>query len=176
MVSARGRLIFPFLVELAQLDTTATAADPDGAGPLVSGYDPDFRSTVKVLAVPTDQVGVDSRKESGPISIRAQIEPQQFEALEQMLSGESPNSRFQVVAHYKDLEAVGLVGADGRPLIFKRDRLTRILTTKGVLVEDIPNPPGLFVTEVQSRGFGPGGARNLLLLVFEEREQSLRSA
>lgn len=177
MTTARGRLIFPFVVELAQLDTVATAADPDGAGPLTSGYDPDFRSTVKVLADPTDQVGVDSRVESGPIQIRAQIEPQQFEVLQSMLSGESPNSRFQVVAHYRDLEQAGLVdGTTGRPLIYKRDRLTRILTTKGALVEEIPNPPGLFITEVQSRGFGPGGARNLLLLAFEEREQSLRSA
>ena len=176
-VGARGRLIFPFLVEIAQLDTAATAADPDAGGPLTSGYDPIFRAPVKVLAAPTDQLGADSRVESGPITVRAQIEPAQFEALEMMLSGDSPNSRFAIVLHYRDLEAAGLVDpTTGRPLIRKRDRLVRILTTKGVPVETIPNPPGLFCTQVQSTGFGPGGSRNLLLLVFEDREQSIRSA
>ena len=42
----RGKLINPFLAEIARLDTTATAADPDAAGPLTSGYDPDFKETV----------------------------------------------------------------------------------------------------------------------------------
>ena len=44
----RGRLINPFLAELAQLDMAATAADPDGAGPLTSGYDSDFKETAMV--------------------------------------------------------------------------------------------------------------------------------
>jgi len=174
--SPRGRLIFPFLCEIAQLDTAATAADPDGAGPLTSGYDPDFRSPVKVLAAPGDQVGADSRVETAVVTVRAQIEPQQFETLEMMLSGESPDSKMGLILHYKDLEAAGLVGVDGVPLIRKRDRLVRILTTAGVLVETIPNPPGLFVTQVQSRGFGHGTERNLLLLVLEERDQSIRGA
>lgn len=42
----RGRLINPFLAEITQLDTVATAADPDGAGALVSGYDSDFKETI----------------------------------------------------------------------------------------------------------------------------------
>lgn len=172
----RGRLIFPFIVEIAQLDTAATEADPDGVGDLTTGYDPTFRTPLKVLQDPADQVGESTRVESGPIQVRAQIEPAQFESLEMMISGESPNSSFAIVCHYKDLEAAGLVGADGRPLIYKRDRLVRILTRYGKLVEEIPNPPGLFITQVQSRGFGHGTERNLLLLVFEDREQSLRSA
>ena len=45
----RGRLIFPFLAELYRLDTRATATtDPDGAGPLTGGYDPDFKEPVLV--------------------------------------------------------------------------------------------------------------------------------
>ena len=175
MPSARGRLIFPFVVELAQLDTPATAADPDATGPLSSGYDEVFREPLKVLQAPADQLGETVRAET-LIQFRAQIEPEQQERLEAMLSGESPNSRFAVVAHFRDLEKAGLVGPDGRALIRKRDRLTRILTTKGALVEEVPDPPGLYVVEVQSRGFGPSRMRNLLLVVFEEREQSVRSA
>lgn len=173
---ARGRLIFPFVVELAQLDTAATAADPDGAGPLTSGYDEDFREPVTVLADPADQVGVSARVESGPIQFRAQIEPSMFERLEAMISGGSPKSRFAIVAHFRELERDGLVGPDGAALIRKNDRLVRILTTKGALVRDIPDPPGLFVHQVQDRGFGPGGQRNLLLITFEERERSLRAS
>ena len=53
----RGRLINPFLAEIAQLDTAATAADPDATGPAVSGYDPDFKETL-VLGTPGgDRVG-----------------------------------------------------------------------------------------------------------------------
>ena len=40
----RGRLIFPFVAELHRLDTAAMATvDPDGAGGLTGGYDPDFK-------------------------------------------------------------------------------------------------------------------------------------
>jgi hypothetical protein len=173
---SRGRLIRPFVVELYQLDTAATSADPDGAGPLTSGYDPDFRTPIKVLEDPGDQVGKTTRTESGPIQIRAQIEPTMFERLEMMLSGSSPEFRFAVVAHYKELETLGLVDSRGRPKIYPQDRLSRILTVRGDLVEEIPDPPGLYIREVQSRGYGLGYQRNLLLIHFETRDQSLRTA
>jgi len=175
-MSARGRLIFPFVVELGQIDAAATAADPDAAGPLTSGYDSDFRAPVKVLDAPTDQTGVTARQES-IVQVRAQIEPDQFERLSAMLSGDAAEGRFTIILHFRDLERAGLVDAvTGRPLLYKRDRIIRILTPKGVLVETIPNPPGLFCVEVQSRGFGPGGRRNLLLMAFESRDPSIPSA
>lgn len=173
----RGRLVFPFLVELAPLDTLATQADPDGAGPLTSGYDDDFREPVMVSQGATDQVGTSARVEGTPIQIKAQIEPDQFEKLEAMISGQSPESNtFRVVMHYKDLETLGLVGADGRATINKSDRLTRILNLDGVLVETIPDPPGLYVHQIMSRGWGLGGSiptRNLLFVDFQERSQSV---
>ena len=174
----RGRLVFPFLVELAQLDTAATEADPDGAGPLTSGYHEHFREPLMVLAAPTDQTGVSARVEATPIQFRAQIEPVQFERLEMMLGGDSPDSRFAIIAHYRDLENLNLIDSvTGKPLIRKNDRLVRILNCDtGALIEAIPDPPGLFVRQVQSRGFGPGRTRNILLIEFEEREQSVRAA
>lgn len=167
----RGRLIFPFVVELAQLDTAATAGSP--APGIASGYDPVFREPIRIPASGS-QAGSKVRVET-MIQFRAQIEPDQQERLEEMVSGDSPNSRMGIVAHFRDLESANLVGSDGRPLIRKRDRLTRILTTSGALVEEIPDPPGLYVVEVQSRGFGPGGRRNLLLITFENRDSSARS-
>lgn len=175
-MSARGRLIFPFVVELAQLDTADTAADPDAGGPLTQGYDPDFREPVKVLPAAAAQTGVSSRKEN-LVQVRAQIEPEQFERLAEMLSGDAAQGRFTIILHFRDLETAGLVNpTTGEALLFKRDRVVRILTTKGVLVRTIPNPPGLYCVEVQDRGFGPGGKRNLLLMAFESRDQSIPSA
>jgi len=169
----RGRLIFPFIVELYQLDTVATEADPDGAGPLTSGYNEFFREPIKILGDPADQVGESARVESGPIQVEAQIEPEMFERLEMMLSGQSPDTRFAVVAHYANLERNGLVLSDGTPSIKKGDRLSRILSCRtGELVEPVPNPPGLFVRQTQPRSFGLGTERNLLLIEFEERSQS----
>jgi hypothetical protein len=68
----RGRLINPFLAEIAQLDTVATAADPDAAGPAVSGYDPDFKETL-VLGTPGGE-RVDARKEKVPIRVPCQVQ------------------------------------------------------------------------------------------------------
>lgn len=172
----RGRLIYPFVIKLAQLDTTATAADPDGAGELTSGYDEDFREPVTVLANADDQTGESTRTESGPIEFLAQVEPMQFEKLKMMASGVSPTSRFALVAHYEDLENRGLVDATtGKPTIRVNDRLVSIHNCHtGELVEAITDPPGLYVVQVQSRGFGFGRGHNLLLIEFEERAQSVR--
>lgn len=172
----RGRLIFPFIVELAQLDTQATEADPDGAGPLTSGYDETFREPLMVLADPDDQTGESTRVES-VISFPAQIEPNMFEKLEMLAGGVSPMSRFGIVAHYSDLEDLDLVDVStGQPKIRVNDRLHRILDCDGNLVEVIPEVPGLYVTQVQSRGFGFVNTRNLLLVTFEERKLSARGS
>lgn len=174
---SRGRLIFPFLCDLARLDTAATAADPDAGGALTSGYDPDFREPLKRRLDVDEQATTSTRVESAVVQIRAQIEPDMFETLEMMLSGQSPQSRFRIVLHYRDLERASLIDAvTGRPQIRKNDRLVAIRKLNNALIETIPNPPGLFIDEVQSRGFGPGGARNLLLLQFASRDTSVRAA
>ncbi len=172
----RGRLIFPFLAEIARLDTQATAADPDGAGALTSGYDSDFREPRKVpnlAVVPIDPSSTDARAESTPIEIKVQVEPGFFEALTQLFAGVSPDSKMMLVAHYKDLEAASLVDpVNGEPLIRTNDRLVSIKQLDGTLVRTIRNPPGLFITEVRDIGHGLGTHRNLLLLTLEERVQA----
>jgi hypothetical protein len=172
----RGRLIFPFVAEIMPLDTVATKADPDGGGVLTSGYDEDFRTTIKILETPTDQTGKSSRVEGAPILIRTQIEVEQQERLQMMLSGDSPEGRFRLIFHYKDFERLGLLDSDNKPTIKKGDRLSRLLDTKGNLVEVIPDPPGLYVHQVMSRGWGLGGTnptRNLIFIDFEERATSV---
>ena len=170
----RGKIINPFLVEIARLDTVATAADPDGAGPLASGYDPDFKETVVL-----DDAGArrDARREMPPVLVPCQVEVGAFETLRQLASGNSPDSRVTLVFHFRDLERMGLVApASGDALLRVNDRLVAIRDLGGGLVQAVRTPPGLYATEVQPQSFGLGRSRNLLLVTFDERELGVRGA
>jgi hypothetical protein len=170
----RGRLIFPFLAEIARLDTAATAA-VDPAGPPESGYDPDFKETVLEDAE-GDGIGADVRKEMEPVFLPAQVEVQVFEALQQAFSGNIPDSDITLVFHFKDLERMGLVDSiTGEPKIRPNDRLVAIHDRGGNLVQAVRTPPGLYVNEVKPAAFGLGHKRNLLLVSFHDREQGTRS-
>lgn len=173
-MSYRGRLIHPFIAELARLDTAGTAADPDAGGPLVSGYDDDFREVVKLPGT-----GLSARKELPAIFVPCQPEIGTFEQLQQLASGAAPNAQLKLVFHFADLETMGLVdAATGEALIRNNDRLVSIRRfSDNTLIQAIKTSTGgLFVTEVQPQSFGlSGGERNLLLCTFEEREQGLRA-
>lgn len=171
---SRGRLIRPFLVTIARLDTAATEADPDGAGALESGYDDEFREPVMVP--PSDPEssarGTMNRVET-TVQLRAQIEDEDFEDLRMLATGNSPDSLVRCVFHFKELEAEGLVGDDGVPLLNVNDRLAAIHDKWGNLVMTIPENPGLYCTQSQPRAYGLGHKRNLLLMTFEERARSV---
>src|SRR5579859_6373306 len=169
----RGRLIFPFLASIARIDTEATEADPDGAGPLTSGYDPIFREPIKIpdLTDPSQPQMTDARREHTVIQVPCQIEPDQWELLDLMSAGRSPDTIFQVVFHYRTLERMGLVESNGEPHIRIDDRLTVISDRLGNLIRQL-RPPGIYVTEVQDIGHGLGRFRNLLLVKFQDRKQA----
>ena len=164
----RGRLINPLAAELAQLDTAATAADPDGPGPRTSGYDADFHETV--LMPSAGGRDRDARREKPSIRVPCQIEVQSFGALTELATGNSPRSRLVLVFHFADLEQLGLVDpATGDALLRVGDRLVTIRDLRtGALVQAVRTPPGLYLTEPQPQ-FGLGGRRNLLLATFGER-------
>jgi len=171
----RGRLIFPFVAELHQLDTYATAQDPDGAGPLESGYDVDFRETVNV-PVEGQQVGDDARVEKAPIQLLCQVEPTESETLNQLFSGAVLSTTTVLIFHFTELEKRGLVDSDGNPLIQIGDRLGALYNTRGQVVQSFPNPPGVYVTERRPIGFGlhsEAPQRNLLAVRFDDREQGV---
>jgi hypothetical protein len=164
-----------FLADLMQLDTFATAADPDGPGPLTSGYDADFQETV---LVPTSSGrGLDARREKPPVRIPCQVEVQTLGELTELLPGNSPRSHLVLVFHFQDLERMGLVdSATGDALLRVGDRLAAIRDYRtGELVQAIRTPPGLYLTEAQPQSFGLGQRRNLLLATFTERALGIRS-
>jgi len=172
----RGRLIWPMLAEIAQLDTAATAGDPDGAGPLESGYDDEFRTVRIVPPASGSERGTSARKET-LVRLPVQVEPEIFEQLQMMTTGNSPGSLLRLTFHYRDLEAAGMIEAGtNRSKLHIDDRLHAIRDYRtGALVELVPNPPGLFATQVQSRSFGLSSLkRNLLLMTFEQRSTSDR--
>lgn len=168
----RGRLINPFIAEIAQLDTLATAADPDGAGPWTSGYDRVFAEPVKLSG------GASARVEKAPIRVLCQVEDQAFETQQQTNRGDAPNTNFVLVFHFADLEVAGLVDlVTGEATIRKNDRLVALRRARDEsLIQSIdPARGGMFVTEATPASFGlSGGERNLLLVRFEERAKAVR--
>ena len=179
----RGRLIFPFLIEIAQLDTDAMLNDdPDGdLGPATSGYDDDFNEPVNVYRT-EDDGSLDTDDTTGTVvrvekcfTVPAQIHPDAFNQMQQLFTGTNPNAEFECWLHFKDLEELGLVDEQtGLPLLQNTDRLVAIYDCDQQLIQEIVNPPGLYATQVQPRGFSFGRSRNLLVVTFTEREQGTR--
>lgn len=174
----RGRLIFKFSAELHRLDAEQVArADPDGPGPLQSGYDPDFHEPVRVDA-DQDGVGDPIRLEHRPVRVPCQVEPEVLDELRMLPAGNSPTRQRELVFHFRDLERLGLVDVDtGVPLVQPGDRLGALYDRRGELVQSFTNPPGLFVTKTKSTGYGLNRARprrNLLLVTFADRQQAGR--
>lgn len=166
----RGRLIRPFLVEIARLDTVATAGDPDGAGALTSGYDEIFREPV--LVPDSTGLGTTARKELPLVRIRAQIETGTFQDLQPAQNGNESYSKFNLVLHLQELEAAGYVDAATGMVLFKPgDRIHAIYSLLGALVQTFPNPPGLYVSEALPASYGLGTSRNLVILKCASRKQ-----
>lgn len=172
----RGRLIQRFLAELRLLDTAATAAaDVDGSGPMTGGYDPFLREPLYVDESGGAPAGVSARREKSAVRVPCQLDTGGDERLRQMGEGNAPEATLSVAFHFRDLERLGLVAANGAPLIDAGDRLAGIYDIAGGVVQEFPNPPGLFVVRAKTSGWGLNmrrPTRNLLLVEFGERVQA----
>ncbi len=168
-----GRLIFPFLAEIAQLDIQGTAADPDGAGPLQSGYDEIYRET-QLISSMTSELGVDARVEKALVRVPAQFHTGptigDLMALKETTSGNVATASVQVLMMFSDLDSLGLVDSNtGTALIKIGDRLSAVYTLGGELVQQILTPPGLYVTKAVPI-YGLKSVRSLLEVTFESRD------
>ena len=169
----RGRLIFPFLVEIAQLDTLATKnLDPDGAGALTSAVDADFKEPLAVGAGGAGP-GTPARQEKALIRVPCQIEQAEWLKLQQFFSGDSPETKIVCVAHFSWLEDNGYVDADGNCTIRIGDRMTAIYDEDGNVQATIKDP--VYVTQVQPGSFGLGRKRNLCFIYFDCRNAGIPS-
>lgn len=153
-------LIFPKYVEIARLDTDAEVT----AGMTL----PSLRD----LRVTNANDGVserdDGRRYTDPIFLKAQIETGSNKALSMSPYGAVPDSRMKLVFLMSDLRCLGLVDAQGNPLLKPRDKLLRIRDEMGSVIQEFDDPPGMFFVEVTPSGFGFGsGGANLLVVTLE---------
>jgi len=165
----RGRLIWPMQARISRLNTAATAANNIGGQP--SGYDRIWREPVKTAA------GADSRVYFPQIAIpcQARTEMGPFDKQVQLPSGRELEFKVKVTLHYADIEAAGLVGADGSAVFQPSDRLDALYRTDGVtLLRNFSDGP-LYCVHVQDRSWGLSGlTRNLVMLYFDDRQESAR--
>lgn len=171
----RGRLIFPFAAELALLDTVQMAADPDGPGGYTSGYDDTFREPVKITPSVGSRPGKLLRRERR-ITLMAQVEDDLGDVMEMLASGNSPQNSLGLVFHFTELEQKGCVEALSGKATIKAPgaRLISLGDPRnGRLIERYDNEPGYWATMSKSMGYGLGPHRNLLLVVFQERDTSV---
>lgn len=162
----RGRLLFSYLAEIAQLDTLEASFQ--------NKIDNVFRAPT--LKSTDDGIGKVERKEKTVINVPCQIEVDSFESLNQMFSGNVPKSDIILTFHFRDLERLGLVedaeGREGREALKIGDRIVKIKDRFGRGVFEPPFPPGLFIKELRPTGFME--RRNLILAFLEDREQGAR--
>ncbi len=168
----RGRLINPFMAVIARFDRNATREQsPDDSGAVESGYNDVFREPVVV----TDSEGIrnEARRER-LVCVPCQVEDQAFQAQRLTTGGNNPDSRMNLVFHFRDLERLGLVDKNtGLARITPNDRLVEIRSfCCRRVIQKIPNPPGLYATQALPASFTLGGGRNLLIVTFQERERA----
>lgn len=162
----RGRLLFWKIIDFQLLDTTATQADPDGAGALTSGYDDVYREPV-VRTVSGERT--DATQYQSIVQLRAQIEDKSWDMLTMGLNGNLPDTKTRLILHWRELEKKNLYDvADGKPKIRVNDKVVAIRDRRGNLLVEL-DPP-LYVTEVKTH-YGFGDTRNLLHVMLEDREK-----
>jgi len=168
----RGRLIFAFRARIHRLDRALMIVAPPDSG---RGLDPDFHEPVLVDR-DGDGVGERDRLELPPVLVPCQVEPKAMDEQRMFAAGSSPDSKLQLVMHFRDLERLELVDPDtGEVLVGPGDRLGALYDRAGELVQKVRTPPGLYVTEARPIGFGLNLSRprrNLLLVTFEDRQQA----
>lgn len=158
----RGRLIFAFLAELARLDTAAMSSG--------AKYDSVFREPKKASV--GEGPGVDQRLELPLLRLPVQVEPEELANMQATADGNAPSSAIVLIFHFRDLEAAGLVDANGVAMIRPGDRLAAIYTRDGLLVQNMD--PAVYATEARPLSFGLHMARprrNLLMVAFSDREK-----
>lgn len=170
----RGRLIYRFKARL-HIHDTQTQANADVA-PGVPGFDSDFREPATV-DLDGDGVAERIRPELPAVLVDCQVEPDKLDILNMRPSGNDPQSMVELVFHFRDLEAAGLVDTvDGIARLRPGTRLSELLTTSLESIQLMAPPTGLFAVEARPIGWGlglRGSRRNLLLVRFGSRSEGI---
>lgn len=152
----RGRLLNPFTITLAQINTAAMTFNDKLREPVIS-YNAQGQR--------------DNGRRETTITFQAQVETNTYETQRQTDLGNAPATTIVLIAHFGLLEVAGLVDAQGRAKIRVNDRLVQITAPNGTVETQFPNPPGVYVQEVTPIGYGFGGRKNLLMIRAGDRPQ-----
>lgn len=159
----RGRLVNPFLVHIAGIDTAATST--------ATGYDDVWREPKKTSA--GTGPGVSALRYKTEVLVPAQVEIGTFEKMQMFFAGNNPSTRMSIVIHLKWLEDNGYIDSVGAAIIPRiSDKLTAISDPDGNLVQTFREP--FFCVEAQATGYGFGRRRNLVVGFFECRENAVK--
>jgi hypothetical protein len=171
----RGKLLFPLWAALARLDTQTTAAN-GGYNVISKQPKPSY-----INAGTSAAKRQDGRVYTAPLFLQAQVERGTSQQMRQGPSGNIPDSRLTLILHMVELEQKQLVDpVTGEPVLKVNDKLLGLYGSCGAgmhalhQVQDVRDVPGLYCTEVCPAGEGLGGNRNLLKLVFEDREHGVQ--
>lgn len=162
----RGRLIFPVFVTIAQLDTKATR---DG------GYYDDVAREV-VLEETSDGLGVEKKQEHAEVELPCQPEEKDFfERLNEYMSGNAPETVLRLTFHLSDLERLNRLDDEStrgvRADLKVGDRIVKFADRYRQPMMSIPDPPGLYVTEVLPTGFLE--TQNLVVVKVGDRRKAV---
>jgi hypothetical protein len=161
---------------VSRLDIPATArVDPDGAGPITDGYDPDLREPIAY----TDADGsraVTTRYRQ-PVQIPCQVEIKSFEELRQVFQGDAPITTMVFVLHNKDLVRLGLLkcdsGCNDVSLKLKtNDRIDGVLC-KRRRVPNIDLKEELYIYRIDPGSWGMGPSGTDLKIVYTTNRPAL---
>lgn len=155
----RARLIMRFLISVRQLDRDAQRLEQDL----------DFREP---LPTPSGQP---IRRELAGVLIPCQIEPDQNTRIDPGSGGLALEQRMTFNVLRRDLLRLGLIdeGLSGTALLGLDDRVEALFTKRNDLIQEFPDPPGMYITRVVPRGFGisiRSPKADLISLVCEERK------
>lgn len=168
-----GRLLFPLRAQIARLDTVGTfdagGFDPHMKQPHVSYINPG-------TAIQQRQV---STQYMDPILVHAQIERGRWMPLAMGSGGDVPDGQLILIVHAREMSKLGLIDpANGECRLKKNDKLLGLFekrkTPPLIPTQTIDDVPGMFVEEVEARGEGLAGKRNLFKLTFVGRRQGIR--
>lgn len=167
----RGRLHHKFYAEIAMLAAKQTrATDPDGAGPLTGGFDDDFN---EILVFTQSGQRQEARRDEESVFVPCNVRTQDWEALQQFMAGNAPDTHIILVVHRKDLERMELINPDrGEPLIRASDRIVSFRDDCHRILFQPRSP--FYVTEVRPE-FGIAKTPDIFNIVVEDRENFPKS-
>lgn len=159
-----------------RLDTIGTRGfKPPGSAAF--GYDDAFREPVVYDTTGGSSVADrrSSRMELSAIRVPCQVETTQYDALRESFMGNLGQTDLALVFHRVTLKLMNLIDEDtGNVLIKTGDRVAGLEkhNLEGVIALQLPNPDGLYVTQVMPRSWGFGNdGYDLHIALLSSRDQ-----